>query len=286
MDLLSKTRKITLLLNGNLPAQTLNIVIDTMRSRKDFAIDVLSSGEIFDEEISRRHEMHHLTDETIAAQANADLLILAPRTPGKFEGNVCARVKKLGTKVLAICSDIGGGIEKYRNFSILPDKLAVPDSIVKEEFIASGIPSQKLVEYGSPYLDAWVESCGRIHQSNQNVCLYEVPNQFDWRVRHEKVHYCEQKIASDLASVCLEQGAELYYRHHPWNLANKRFVTLEPNFEVATGDLKSLFSKCNIVVSTYSTVLVLARISGLKAISYQPSGAPVRKRCAGHTGLT
>ncbi|MFK4259163.1 hypothetical protein [Agrobacterium tumefaciens] len=277
---------VSLYMSGNLPAQTLDLVADLIKDETQYRLAVLSNGDIFDNKIVEKHQPHDAIKNGIPDEFFARLLVISPRTPGNDEAEITARFKQRDSKVLAICTDVGGGAEKYKRFPVLPDIIAIPDRFVGDALVSAGIPEARIRHLGSPYLDAWMAGETRSRGIHRRVCIFEVPNKFDWAVRGAPPFYDEEQILVDLDG-CLERlGVPYTYKPHPWNLHNKNVAQPPSRAPISSLDVRKLLLSHGLVVSTYSTVLILARLAGIPAISYQPSPAPLhRKAIFEHCGI-
>ncbi|MCW8060087.1 hypothetical protein [Agrobacterium tumefaciens] len=269
---------VSLYMSGNLPAQTLDLVADLIKDETQYRLAVLSNGDIFDQKIVGKHQPHDAIKNGIPEELFARLLVISPRTPGNDEAVITARFKERDSTVLAICTDVGGGAEKYKRFPVLPDIIAVPDRFVGNALVSAGIPEARIRHLGSPYLDAWMAGQTRSTGIHRRVCIFEVPNKFDWEVRGASPFYDEQQVLADLDECLQRLGVPYTYKPHPWNLHNKNVARPPTEAPVSSQDVRELLLSHGLVVSTYSTVLILARLAGVPAISYQPSPAPLHRK--------
>lgn len=215
--------------------------------------------------------------------AGGDLLLLGIMTPGIKERSLIKQAKARKCSSIAFLNDLGGGGRKFfeGDEMILPDCIAVADVITYQNLLKSGIPGSILFQAGSIFLDAVkVSEVGK--QASRSVGYLSVPNDDDAAVWGQELGYSELDIAKDLVAFGANRKEyTLTIRKHPKEKGSPKYEFLSAK-NIAIEDhgqssIEEFVMDHEVLVSSYSTGLLVAAKLGRPAISYQPNAHnPVR----------
>ena len=278
--------KVAIYVSGNLAASTLALVVGCLRAVAEIDVVVLTDGNILARDLTELEPLIVLSSETKLPKA--DLLIVAPVTPGTFEGQLSDAYRRMGAQILGICSDLGLGPDKYMKFSAFPDIIAIPDPVSMRMYLDAGVPKTSLRPTGSPYFDALASEKGLLRRSvlpPTSVAYLEVPNTWDWKCKNLPNYYSEEDIATDIRQAAKCAGLKIAERPHPRTLLKSRAIAIDGPAPEALPIVQFLATHQK-AVSTYSTTLLIAKTMGLSTFSYQPSPSPtIRREIFDHCGI-
>lgn len=279
--------RVVALISGNLAARTLFDYCKTLEAHKNFKISYISDGAVYSNIDFDIEGSVKIDDFKSSNLPQADLFLCSPKTPGALAAKLVKYYQEKNVPTIAICTDIGSGTFKYGQFSTLPDVIAVSDAITFNCFIKSGICKTKLRLVGNPYLDAAL-----IHLNSKkhilgkyDIGLLEVPNSWDWKNKNKPDYYNEREIKNKFMKICTTKNLNSTIRSHPRQAYFNKSDTQNSSYK--DDSIYSYILSHKLLVSTYSTALILARIAGKPAISIQPKKAPlVRKEIFSAVGVS
>lgn len=213
-----------------------------------------------------------------------DILITGLMWPGIIERKLIYSAKSKKATTIILYQDIAGTAQKLfiDDKLLLPDYICVSDKITYENLLLAGIPGSKLAPIGSLYIDDIFNSYQNKNISNNNIVAYlSVPNRNDFKMWGEDLGYDEVIIAEEIFEVCQELDHKLYIRKHPKEYQSNKYQTFhcETNCveDYTASSIIDFIEKCSVIISTYSTALVIAKKIGKHTISFQPNcNSPAR----------
>jgi hypothetical protein len=243
------------------------------RKKQITTIDPFNTGELFTE---------------------GDLLLAGVMTPGNKERALIRQAKARKCRTIAFLNDLGGGARKFFEDGqmVLPNCIAVADLITYENLLKAGMPSFRLLKAGSIFLDSIsVETNEDKKKPMRRVGYLSVPNNDDGAVWGQDLGYSELGIAQDLAE--LGTGMKEYtltIRKHPKESGSSKYNVLSAkNIFIEDHNLSSIedfIFQHSVLISSYSTGLLVAAKLGRSAVSYQPGSAnPVRAKLYSSLGI-
>lgn len=215
-----------------------------------------------------------------------DIIISGMMWPGGAERLLMSEAKRAGAISIVVLSDIAGGAEKFlvgKEYH-LPNYICVSDTITYGNLVSAGISESIIISIGSMYLDHLFNNYSSSGKSEvtPTVGYLSVPNKKDFSVWGRDHGFDEVEIAQDLSRASEDMDARLIIRKHPKEYSLKKFdITSLAHCEIQNhkaGSITTFLEKCSVVVSSYSTALIIANRMGCPAISYQPNcTSPVRE---------
>ncbi|WDE05711.1 hypothetical protein SG34_001895 [Thalassomonas viridans] len=280
--------KVYFYITGNLAAETLILASDALkRANPELNIQLLTDGALPtlpEQLVTSTMVMHDLDNQDIGLSPG-DVVITGMMWPGNDERKIFREAKENGALSVVLLPDISGDANKfcYRGELYLPDFICVSDKITYDNLVQLNIPKKKIVTVGSLYLDSLFKNYipGEENKPQQNIGYLSVPNRKDFINWGCDYGFGEVEIAEDLVGISRNTGMDLLIRKHPKELSSAKYDHLENSHCQVTdhnaGSITAFIEKCDVVVSTYSTSLIIAMRMGRKAISYQPDcTSPVR----------
>lgn len=161
-----------------------------------------------------------------------------------------------------------------KDFAFLPTRICVMDDIAKEEMLAEGFPSERIVVTGNPHFDHFADTITREGEEKERILFISQPiSSVAALPGFAQVSYDEYETLADIISA-VETLPEKYYvslRLHPKEPADKYEEYLGPRVRRATeATLEGAISKSGLVVGISSPVLMQAAAAGKKVLSYEP----------------
>lgn len=273
--------KIYFYITGNLAAETLMLASDTLRKeRADLDVYLMTDGllpTVSDEHILSTLLTHDFDNQKMGL-SRGDLVITGMMWPGNTERKIFNEAQQVGALSIVILPDIAGDAQKffYNDRLYLPNYICVSDKITYNNLQEIGVPTNIIISIGSLYLDNLFKSCILVNENKKSLCIgyLSVPNRNDFINWGHDYGFNEVEIAEDLIEVGVQLGMNLLIRKHPKELHSKKYDFLQSEqCVVSSHDMASIIDfieKCDVVVSTYSTSLIVAKRMGRKAICYQP----------------
>ncbi|HEX2189835.1 MAG TPA: hypothetical protein VHG51_13090 [Longimicrobiaceae bacterium] len=282
------SKPIVLYVSGNLAAKTMGLVCALARLRWPGRVLVITDGYVPEpvEGLGSARRVRPAEAERFIR--DAALLVTSIRTPGADERLLLRTAAAHGVPSLAVLADLGSGARKFRDEQgwALPDRLAVADPVTHRLMVQDGVPPEVLVQAGSPYLDTMLSQARpaprpRSRGDRTRICFSGVPNDSDFTIWGRNPHYTEADVMEGLTRVVDRlPGVHLTVRLHPKEFEEHPYapyagprVTIQPPDGRCPLEQDLLSHAVN--VSTYSTTLLVARVFGQPAISFQPPPGPV-----------
>ncbi len=273
-------------ISGNLAAETMAIVINHLPPSKyevfqftdRYLPEVLDSLGLSPRVISMDEE------SLMKLLPGYNFILTSIRSPGSEERNLIRVAKKLGLPILVILADIGTGAAKFRDDLgwALPTIISVSDSVTHKSLIEGGIPKEIIYALGSPYIDDVASKNIKLDEANKNrIGYFAVPNTLDFKTWGIKKHYTENEVMRTIReSLQSFQNTKLVVRLHPKEYHEHAYdqftnsqISVEPLLNrSATEDF---INNNGIILSTYSTALLIAKFLGRPTISIQPDIGPI-----------
>lgn len=278
---------VVFLTNGNLNGRVIRLVADHAQETSGLRATLLSFAPLtpWPEQQGSPHRVEpRLVDLAEAERriASARAFVYAP-SPFADHPRLVRLARRLGVPSVAIIADVGWGETKLdpAEPSGLPDRVCVADPVTEELLLRRGVAERILRRTGSPHLDVTVQRTplpppaapGRRVGALVNPVLdLRAPVRPAPRPELEVVRGIERAVAG-------LPGVSLTLRLHPRldprcasDLPGAALDPLEPRrpFEEFVADQHR-------VVGSHSTGLLVARMLGRPAASFQPeAGAAIR----------
>lgn len=275
-------------LAGNLVAESLMVAAAAIQaSRIDGTVHLVTDGSMLTSASHLPVPIRQLdpTCEEIGL-SEGDVLVTGMMWPGINERLLISEARRKKAVSIVVLADIFGSPDKFRTQGsfFLPDFICVSDRLTYEGLIESGVPKSIVVPIGSLYLDDVFRStcAGPPSDSNGSVGYLSVPNRSDFKNWGRDYGYNEISIAQELTQLCMEVGVGLAIRKHPKESASTKYDHLGGTtcrIEGSGGTpITDFITAQTLVISTYSTSLIIAKKLRRHAVSYQPSCVePVRR---------
>ncbi|KZN37876.1 hypothetical protein N480_14125 [Pseudoalteromonas luteoviolacea S2607] len=275
--------KVYFFVTGNLAAETLLIAADELKSKcPDLEVELLTDGilpTLSNDLVSSTMKPHNMEKEI--GLEKGDIVITGMMWPGDKERKIFREAKKSKAKSVVLLQDISGDANKfmYQGTLHLPDHICVSDTLTYENLLNIGIPKNKVVSLGSLYLDNLFKEIKKDNYYNKNrkIGYLTVPNESDFKNWGSSYGYDEVEVGEDLIELGERLNMDLIIRKHPKEHNSDKYDYLGSNSiecEVTShkdASIIDFISSCDVVVSTYSTTLIIAKKMGKKVISYQPT---------------
>lgn len=280
-------RPIVTFASGNLAAATMRLVNKAILQR-GWPLHAFTDGLLLDADDEPRAFRTVDVGEAHTALRDASLFVTSIRSPGGEERRLIRAAQELGVPSLLLVADLGSGPQKLREDGnlVMPDVIAVADEVTWRIFIDAGIPSANLRKVGSPYLDSLCRQRNRKGEGSSEVCYFDVPSDHDFAMWG-----CAAPFSEAFARDCFGRAVHAMgsatgvIRMHPKQRDPSVYRSLVGRALWIEGHgpgrlcLEERIARSEVIVSTYSTGLLVAGELGKQAISFQPgSGEVVRER--------
>lgn len=280
-------RAVVCLANGNLNGRVLRLVADAAHRTLDRPVQLITASRLspltrWPEERTSPYVLDpEVVDWSEAERrvSEAAAFILPPFWEGAARQLVAA-AHRADVPVVCIVPDVGYGARKLAGLddAALPDRVCVADPITRALLIENGLPATVIRETGSPYFDALLAEppLPPAPEGALRVGLLVNPNGGRQRLANEK------HVVPDGALPAVEHvlrafpGSQLTVRLHPRQdparidelLRLSESAILDPIQPGST--LREFVAAQHVIVGSYSMGLMVARLLGRPALSYQP----------------
>jgi hypothetical protein len=221
-----------------------------------------------------------------------DILLVGIMTPGKKERALIRQARERSCEVIAFINDLGGGAQKFyeEDELVLPDLIAVADVITHHNLLRSGIPASILLKVGSIYVDSIRPTIKSNAYAANGIGYLSVPNEYDAGVWKRRLGYSELDIAHDLVRLSEDHNYTVTIRKHPKENGSEKYDLLSCNSvdveDHNASSIEDFIGRHAVLVSSYSTGLLVAAKLGKRVISYQPGAEhPVRSELYSMLGI-
>ncbi|OCQ21249.1 hypothetical protein A7985_11520 [Pseudoalteromonas luteoviolacea] len=275
--------KVYFFVTGNLAAETLLIAADELKSKfPELDIVLLTDGilpTLSSDFISSSLKEYDISNGI--GLKEGDIVITGMMWPGDKERGIFREAKDAGAQSVVLLQDISGDAKKFMFQGILhlPDHICVSDLLTYENLLNIGIPKSKIVSLGSLYLDSLFKDFNKVNKCNHSkkIGYLTVPNKNDFKNWGSDYGYVETEVAEDLLRLSEQLNMDMVIRKHPKEHSSSKYDHLVSNSvscEITShtdASIIDFISSCDVVVSTYSTTLIIAQKMGKKTVSYQPT---------------
>jgi hypothetical protein len=283
---------IVLLANGNLNGRVIRLIADELHRRHLGRVRVIATTTSnplspWPDERTHPHVVGAEQVEWREAEQlvrEASVFVLAPSWDGSAR-RLVGVARRAGTPVVCVVADVGYGARKLdvADRSERADRICVADPITKELLLRNGIPASTICNAGSPYLDSILAAAPLPPPPGGalRVAVLANPN----GTRERLSDRCEVSPEGVLPALCAALNAlavpeyRVTIRLHPRQKAD-RIPEWLPLPEAATFDpfpststFPDFLSEHHLVVGSYSMGLMVARVLGRPAVSFQPRQA-------------
>jgi hypothetical protein len=279
---------IVVLANGNLNGRVPRLVADELSRTHGRVVRVISLRHLnpltaWPDERTRPHavDVEHVDKAEAERIVRTAAVFVLPPFWDPYPSRLVAVARKAGTPVVCVVADVGYGARKLdaTDPAALPDRICVADPITRGLLLRNGIPVELIRNAGSPQLDSILP----------REPLPAPPSATPWRIGllanpdGKREHLSDKHSRTDegvLPAVhrALQSfpGARLTIRTHPrqdparireaFPLGDAtRIDPLEPR-----STLPEFIAAQHLVVGSYSMGLMVARLLGRPAVSFQP----------------
>lgn len=280
-------RPIVLLANGNLNGRVLRLVADGLRRAQERPVRLVTSTRL--NSLTRWPEERdepHLVEPRLVAWEEAERLVETAAAfvlPPFWNGSarrLIGRARRAGTPVVCVVADVGYGASKLETTdqSELPDRICVADPVSRQLLVRHGAPETLLRNVGSPYFDAVLASppSPPLAAGPLRVGLLANPDGARERLADRDQVSPDGVLAAVELVLREHPGARLTIRLHPRQRPERigdafpprPTAVLDPLPPVTT--MTEFVHSHHLVVGSYSMGLMVARLLGRPAVSFQP----------------
>lgn len=183
-----------------------------------------------------------------------------------FERQSVLVAREVGARTVQVIDTWYNYARRFKNFTQedLPDEIVVIDAVAREEAISEGLPAERLVVGGQP----WLECAPRLLKApRDHVLVLGAPIRRDYG---DSLGYDETDIARmvlramDIAPQCF---GRTWYGPHPEQGQLPKGLDREMEV-VANG--ADMLAEAGSVVGAFSAPMIEAYLSGARVISLQP----------------
>lgn len=206
--------------------------------------------------------------------------------PPSFEWRAMAMFREArcaGVPSLAVLPDIGFGAERFQSVHALdlPEQLGVADPVTRDMLIERGVPESICRGVGSPYLDTVLVTPRppRLDAEGLHVGFLLNPDMSPAEAeRSTQVNYRQADAAGTLArAVAAMTDTTMTVRPHPRMEEARARALFEgvANAEIdptrSRSTMEEFCARQHVILATNSSGLIVARLLGLGAVSFQPA---------------
>lgn len=280
------TAPILLLANGNLNGRVIRLVADELHREHGRAVRVISA--------TRMNPLTHWPDERAHPHAvevecvgRAELerlvgmasVFVAPPFWDPWLRRLVHLARDAGTPTVCVVADVGYGALKLdpHDTGGLPDRIGVSDPVTKRLMIANGIDASTLREFGSPYFDSLLAEPPLPPPPGPpvRIGILANPNGMRERLTDRDTRTPEDVLPAVHRVMQAYPGSRITLRLHPrqdptriheaFDVPASVDIDASPQSPVA-----EFMSTHHLIVGSYSMGLMVARLLGRPAVSYQP----------------
>jgi len=272
---------------ANLSSQNLKLIIQELQKQKKEIYLFSQNNEIeltfFKKVLIRDIDFFYRYSQS------SDILISGIKTPGEIERELLTFAKSKSMKSILFISDLGYSpiklFDKRKMNYVEPDYIIVPDKITYSKF--SDLQNSILIKGGLPYLD-FLNLNNNIDSFNSTrISFMSLPidsDKFYWKWN---LDYSNNSIKKDLNYIAkVINDRSMNYRYHPKEFFNDKEGFNNIKFsEAGDCNIYDFIKSSKLIVSTYSTSLILSAALGIQSISYQPSKVTIREELFNSIGI-
>lgn len=280
-------RSIICLANGNLNGRVMRLLADSLHRRRPGAVQVmtgtwLNALNVWPEERDAPHVLTPIAVDWAEAERRvqeADVFVLPPSW-NESARRLVAIAHRAGTPVVYVMADIGYGARKLDTVepSDMPDLVCVADPVTRGLLVRHGVAPGIIRNVGSPYLDAVLADVNPPAASGSPLRIGLLANPDGLREQLTSKGATEPEGVLPALERVLRKlpGAHLTVRLHPRQVASRvaEAFRLPTNaaFDATAppSTLASFVAAHHLIVGSYSMGLMVARLLGRPAISFQP----------------
>ncbi|MEM9302016.1 MAG: hypothetical protein AAGE01_07885 [Pseudomonadota bacterium] len=255
------------LANGNLNGRTIRLIADALATNGAVEPDLYTTASVtpWPEE---REAPHRLPVATVSWEEAARRIVAADAFlfPLNWLGatqQLIGAARRAGVPSLGLLCDIGYDAHRIdpSKADSIPDWIGVADPISRDLVLAAGARPAQLLKLGSPYLDSMGKPVSPPLAGRRRI---GVLGSLDYRRRGlPGKRSSEASMQERILAVLEESGAvEVALREHPRAGSTDTVSTM-----------REYIAEVHGVVGTYSTGLIVARMLGRHACSFQPERA-------------
>ncbi len=271
--------------NGNLNGRVARLIADRIAQNGEQTVRVIYSSSItkWPEEESTPYlvDAWFVTQEEAEDLATKATVFVYTASWDGWVGMLARKAHYNGARVICVFADIGYGVEKVANFKNewLPPFIIVPDPVTYGLLLKAGVPENNLIKAGSPYLDWFLRS-----KSRKKKCVSEKINvglllspEANYQENNAGGSLCSQIDASIRAAKSISQLSNIFLtvRPHPKMDVTElsgydELASISTDKAAHSSSIEEFCAKQDIIVGVRSLGLLVARVLGLHAVSFQP----------------
>jgi hypothetical protein len=279
---------IVCLANGNLNGRVPRLVADDLQRAYGRAVQVISLGHLtplnaWPEERSRPHvvPVERIGRDEAERRVRAASAFVLPPFWHPYSRRLVGVARQAGTPVVCVVADVGYGARKLdaTDPATLPDRICVADPVTRGLLIRNGIPHALIRNVGSPQLDSLLPAeppPPPLPQPPWRVGLLANPDGKRERLTDRNAVTDEGVLLAIHRALRGRHDVRLTVRTHP-RQDPARIAEAFPLPEGARIDpleprstLPEFIASQHLVVGSYSMGLMIARLLGRPAVSFQP----------------
>jgi len=277
---------ILFLANGNLNGRVPRLIADEMQRTHGRAVRVISLKHLnpvnpWPDERSRPHavEVERVDRAEAERLVKTASVFVLPTSWDPYPSRLVGLARRAGTPVVCVVADVGYGARKFdaADPARLPDRICVADPITRGLLIRNGIPTALIRNVGSPQFDTILPREPPPPPAGKALRVGLLANPDGQRERlSDRDSISAEGVLPALHSVLQAfAGARLTVRLHP-RQDPARIREAFPLPDSATFDpleprttLPEFIAAQHLVVGSYSMGLMVARLLGRAAVSFQ-----------------
>lgn len=211
-----------------------------------------------------------------------------------IEQTITFAARNMGIKSVAVLDFWAGYSERFSNifadekFKFLPDKIAILDELARKAMLKEGFPEERLVITGNPYFDSLIEQKTGFRETDKqkvradlgifsDACVLLFASQPIKFYYGESLGYTEETVLEELLETLEKiKGKKicLLVKVHPMEKEEDiKKRTLGYSFPIVVDQAyppRQAILASDIVISTFSTMLIESVHLGKPSISLQP----------------
>jgi hypothetical protein len=268
-----------------LSAKTLVPILDAIGRDPEFTVRIVNDGFCLEFVRSLGLPVEYILDDfesRIDAEVRAASLVLTGKSyvqPSEYA--LLRSAASRGAPVLMVVPDMGIDVVRAKLRGIgggPPDGIPYPrlllaDERTRESLRGSGIPEDRIVEFGNPYFDQLYDELRRDWSDWRQVGAgyFSTPFELDFDRGILPAAYRQKDLIADIRRACANLGLPLTAKRHP-----QVEPALFQGMRMFDGTPLEMIRTIRVAVGSYSTTLLEAYAAGIPAVSYQPWEANIR----------
>lgn len=280
------TAPILLLANGNLNGRVIRLVADELHREHACPVRVISATRLnpltpWPDERARPHAVEAECVDRVEAERllSSASVFVAPPFWDPWPRRLMHLARRASTPTVCVVADVGYGERKLHpdDTAGLPDRIGVSDPVTKSLMIANGVDASALREFGSPYFDLLLARppLPPPPGSAVRIGILANPNGMRERLTDRETLTAEGVLPAVHRVMHTYPRSRVTLRLHP----RQDPASVDDAFDVPESTsvepasqtpLTDFIATHHLIVGSYSMGLMVARLLGRPAVSYQP----------------